>query len=79
MNPFWTEIIIQTAGSNTKKEKRETYSGYKLAKKFREFKITGIRLIKDFILITLGIFSAAFGFKGFLLSNHFNCCGISAL
>lgn len=40
------------------------------------------RHIKDFILITLGIFSAAFGFKGFLLTNHFidgGATGISLL
>ena len=29
------------------------------------------RYLKDFILIMVGIFSAAFGFKGFLLTNHF--------
>jgi uncharacterized membrane-anchored protein YitT (DUF2179 family) len=34
-------------------------------------KTTIFRYIKDFILITLGVFSAAFGFKGFLLTNHF--------
>lgn len=27
--------------------------------------------LKDFVLIILGVFSAAFGFKGFLLTNHF--------
>lgn len=40
------------------------------------------RHIKDFMLITLGIFSAAFGFKGFLLTNHFidgGATGISLL
>lgn len=40
------------------------------------------RHIKDTILITLGIFSAAFGFKGFLLTNHFidgGATGISLL
>lgn len=40
------------------------------------------RHIKDFILITVGIFSAAFGFKGFLLTNHFidgGATGISLL
>lgn len=38
--------------------------------------------IKDFFLITIGIFSAAFGFKGFLLTNHFidgGATGISLL
>src|SRR5438105_3966872 len=41
-----------------------------------------VRHLKDFILISLGIFSAAFGFKGFLLSNHFidgGATGISLL
>ena len=40
------------------------------------------RIIKDFILITIGIFSASFGFKGFLLTNHFidgGATGISLL
>lgn len=82
MNPFWREIIIQSTASYTKKESSETYSDYTLAKKFREFKIMRIRVIKDFIFITLGIFSAAFGFKGFLLTNHFidgGATGISLL
>lgn len=41
-----------------------------------------VQLFKDFVLITLGIFSAAFGFKGFLLTNHFidgGATGISLL
>jgi uncharacterized membrane-anchored protein YitT (DUF2179 family) len=41
-----------------------------------------IRNIKDFALIIIGIFSAAFGFKGFLLTNHFidgGATGISLL
>ncbi|HLO44435.1 MAG TPA: YitT family protein [Leadbetterella sp.] len=40
------------------------------------------RLTKDTVLITIGIFSAAFGFKGFLLTNHFidgGATGISLL
>lgn len=40
------------------------------------------RHLKDFILITSGVFSAAFGFKGFLLTNHFidgGATGISLL
>jgi uncharacterized membrane-anchored protein YitT (DUF2179 family) len=40
------------------------------------------RYIKDTILIVIGIFSAAFGFKGFLLTNHFidgGATGISLL
>ncbi len=84
MKLFWKKIIIRT----TLKHKRakpginETYSDFELAKGMREFKIVIVRHIKDVILITLGIFSAAFGFKGFLLSNHFidgGATGISLL
>ena len=45
-------------------------------------KISLKRNIKDFLLISSGIFSAAFGFKGFLLTNHFidgGATGISLL
>ncbi len=45
-------------------------------------KKTVVRFIKDFFLIAAGIFSAAFGFKGFLLTNQFidgGATGISLL
>jgi hypothetical protein len=73
MNPLWTQIIIQTALRTKQKEKDKTnnYSAAELAAAWKELKINAIRLFKDFILITLGVFSAAFGFKGFLLTNHF--------
>ena len=84
MNPIWTQIIIETTLKQKVKNPgdKSRYSSYELAKGMREFKITIIRLIKDFALITLGIFSAAFGFKGFLLTNHFidgGATGISLL
>jgi uncharacterized membrane-anchored protein YitT (DUF2179 family) len=75
MHPLWTKIVTKNTG---KKE----LSQYKLAKGYREFKISALRLLKDIILITTGIFSAAFGFKGFLLTNHFidgGATGISLL
>lgn len=46
----------------------------------RKKKIIGF--VKSFVLITMGIFSASFGFKGFLLSNQFidgGATGISLL
>lgn len=84
MNQFWAQVIIQTTlrHGSRKKEGTESYSGYELAKGHREFMITLKRYFKDFILITAGIFSAAFGFKGFLLTNHFidgGATGISLL
>lgn len=47
-----------------------------------EFYIHTKSNIKDLLLIIIGIFSAAFGFKGFLLTNHFidgGATGISLL
>ncbi len=58
------------------------YSNYRMAKGYREFVIMLKRHVKDVLLITAGIFSAAFGFKGFLLTNHFidgGATGISLL
>jgi uncharacterized membrane-anchored protein YitT (DUF2179 family) len=83
-NSIWTQIVIQTILRHKRNEagKRKKYSNFELAKGWKELKISLIRLIKDFILITLGIFSAAFGFKGFLLTNQFidgGATGISLL
>ena len=84
MNPIWNKIIIQTVLKNRKPTtgKEKLYSNYVLAKSFRIIRINLIRGIKDCLLITVGIFSAAFGFKGFLLTNHFidgGATGISLL
>ena len=57
-------------------------SPYKYAKSYREFTITTRRLVRDLLLMTAGVFSAAFGFKGFLLTNEFidgGATGISLL
>jgi uncharacterized membrane-anchored protein YitT (DUF2179 family) len=64
--------------SNKSAEKAQ-YSNYQLAKKHRELLITTRRNIKDFFLITIGVFSASFGFKGFLLTNHFIDGGATGL
>lgn len=84
MNPFWTQAIIRSTLRRKSKKMVDTegLSSYKLAKNYREFLITLKRHFKDLILITIGIFSASFGFKGFLLSNHFidgGATGISLL
>lgn len=84
MNPFWTQIIIQTTLRNKgeKNDHENRFSDFELAKGYRELLITLKRYIKDFFLIAIGIFSASFGFKGFLLTNHFidgGATGISLL
>ncbi len=84
MNPFWTQIIIKTTLKNKskKKDSEKEYSKFELAKGYREFIINLKSQFKDFLFITLGVFSASFGFKGFLLTNHFidgGATGISLL
>jgi uncharacterized membrane-anchored protein YitT (DUF2179 family) len=84
MKTFWKNLVLRTtlkpkdsfAGNN------QTYSSFKLAKGFRELRITILHHTRDLILIGLGIFSAAFGLKGFLLTNRFidgGATGISLL
>ena len=57
-------------------------SNYESAKKFRRFKVTVRRQVGECFLISLGVLSAGFGLKGFLLPNNFidgGAVGISLL
>ncbi len=84
---FWKQLLIRAIKLDNPNRKITMGGGllvsnYKLAKGYRKFKISLIRLLKDVFLIIAGVFSAAFGFKGFLLSNHFidgGATGISLL
>ncbi len=81
MGPFLKKLIINAVLKN-KANPDGKYSHYEIAKGFRELKYLALRAVKDFFLIAIGIFSAAFGFKGFLLTNHFidgGATGISLL
>lgn len=84
MKPLLKRIII--ASKFLKRDQglssKKNYSDFELAKGYRKLVITFKRELKDFVLIILGIFSASFGLKGFLLTNHFidgGATGISLL
>jgi uncharacterized membrane-anchored protein YitT (DUF2179 family) len=82
MHPFWRKLIIQTNLRYRRKEAGKAYSNYELAKGMKELKRNARNQSRDLLLITAGIFSAAFGFKGFLLTNRFidgGATGISLL
>ena len=84
MNPLLSNIIIRVTGKGrgTKPETEKALTDYVLAKRYKEFLIIIKRDIKNFVLIVTGIFSASFGFKGFLLTNDFidgGATGISLL
>jgi uncharacterized membrane-anchored protein YitT (DUF2179 family) len=84
MNPLLATLINRTTLKfrDKKKYPKGNPSGYKLAKEYRQSVISFKRNLKNLILITTGIFSASFGFKGFLLTNDFidgGATGISLL
>jgi uncharacterized membrane-anchored protein YitT (DUF2179 family) len=72
MNPFFQKIIIDSVLRNKKQlSEKPDYSPYEFAKAYREFKISATAFLRDIIFILLGIGSAAFGLKGFLIPNNF--------
>ena len=71
-------VILKLSGA----KRAENQSPFATAKAYRSVFIHARQMVKDVFLIGLGVFSAAFGFKGFLLSNHFidgGATGISLL
>lgn len=81
MHPYFLVVIIQTLlrKRHKTKTKKGTFSNYEIAKGYKELLIVSKGLLKDVTLITLGIFSAAFGLKGFLLTNHFIDGGVTGM
>jgi uncharacterized membrane-anchored protein YitT (DUF2179 family) len=84
MNESFIRLIVSL--SQKKKLQNEapkkTYSKYETAKIFRQLRITTRRLAIDTFLMALGVLSAGFGLKGFLLPNDFidgGAVGISLL
>jgi uncharacterized membrane-anchored protein YitT (DUF2179 family) len=73
MNPFLQKIIVDTVVRQKKQQTpgKKDYSPYEVAKAYREFKITAIDFFRDLLFISLGILSAAFGLKGFLIPSNF--------
>lgn len=70
MNKFLSKVI-ENFVLKRKHNSKEYYSSFEKAKGFRIFKIDLNRVIKDIVLISLGITSAAIGLKSFLLPAQF--------
>src|SRR5213078_1153844 len=79
MKDFWSEIIIKAVLRLKKKRSDESFSRYELAKGYRELKIHTLSFLKDFLFIILGIASAAFGLKSFLIPNKFIDGGVTGI
>ena len=84
MKPRLSKLITRTI-LNPKEKRGETiapYSDYDLAKGWYELKLMVKGIAMDILMIILGIISAGFGLKGFLLINGFidgGATGISLL
>lgn len=84
MSNFWTNIIINAVIQDKKKhdEVKEKYSPFDIAKGWLQLRRLISGLLVDIILISIGIFAAGFGLKGFLIPNQFidgGATGISLL
>jgi len=71
--------IVETFKRYFGKDRTDKLSDYVLAKQFLNLKVTIIRLFKDVVFISLGILSAGFGLKGFLLPNRFIDGGVTGI
>lgn len=81
MNSFFKNIVLKLILRDNTIDTNKI-SDYIFAKAYKKFKVTVKHNIKDVFLILLGIASASFGFKAFLLTNHFidgGATGISLL
>ena len=83
MNSLLRKIVANTVRKQQQLiDENPAPSDYKMARAYRELRIIMVRWLKDFFLITLGVFSAAFGLESFLLPNSFidgGATGISLL
>lgn len=79
MNPIFFYLIFQVILRRKSKSGSPTFSPFLLAKSYKELKVITKRSLKDVVLIVAGIFSAAFGLKGFLLTNHFIDGGVTGI
>ena len=76
MNPVFQYIIVETLKLKNKKQKLPSKQ---FEKQIINAKVEFTHLIRDSFLIGLGILSACFGLKGFLLPNSFIDGGVTGI
>ncbi|MGB5418623.1 YitT family protein [Algibacter sp.] len=83
MNPFIAKIIIDVARKQLeKKQVNRPVTKKQLDPLVRKYEVEVSHAIKEYIFIAIGVLSAGFGLKGFLLPNSFidgGATGISLL
>ncbi len=78
MNPFFQQIIIKTIKRRNSKKNKQA-NDIELSNEVSKFKINITHIISDSVFIIIGIISAGFGLKGFLLPNSFIDGGVTGI
>ena len=83
MNPILSKLLIDIARKKIKsKQPNSVVSKKEIAPVVNNLQVELTHAIKEYIFIIIGVFSAGFGLKGFLLPNRFidgGATGISLL
>ena len=83
MNPILSKLLVDIARRKLKaKQAAAPVSKKQVTLMARSLKVELVHAIKEYIYIIIGVFSAGFGLKGFLLPNRFidgGATGISLL
>ena len=83
MNPFLSKLLVDFARKRLeKKQANRPISKKQIVPLVRTFQVELSHAVKEYIFIIIGVFSAGFGLKGFLLPNKFidgGATGISLL
>lgn len=84
MNPFLSKILVSVARKKLEAEQEiaKPVSKKQIIPLVRTFQVELSHAVREYVFIIIGVFSAGFGLKGFLLPNHFidgGATGISLL
>lgn len=83
MNPFFSKILVDIVRKKLEaKQDNPTISEKQIDPIVKNLHVEITHAFKEYIFIIIGVFSAGFGLKGFLLPNHFidgGATGISLL
>lgn len=84
MNPFLSKVLVDLARKKLERKQQDDalVSKKQIVPLVRSFQVELSHAVKEYVFILVGVFSAGFGLKGFLLPNHFidgGATGISLL
>ena len=71
--------LVETVSGYLGKDRADKISDYAIARQSLNLRVTATRLFKDIVFISIGILSAGFGLKGFLLPIGFIDGGVTGI